>query len=146
MISWAATKATNPEPDGAIMNASGFEPAAEKYVNLATYRRNGVEVQTPVWIAELGGRYYVFSAGDAGKIKRIRITPRVRLAACDVRGKLRSAWIDARARIVSDPALIAGVRKALRRKYGLLMLVTDVMANISGRMRRRAYIEIELSG
>jgi len=127
------------------MNAPRFEPATEKYVNLATYRQNGVEVKTPVWIAELAGRYYVFSAGDAGKIKRIRATPRVRLAACDVRGTVRSAWIEGRARLVVDPALIVGVRKALRRKYGLLMLFTDVMATVTGRMRRRAYIEIELA-
>ena len=127
------------------MNVPRFEPATEKYVSLATYRRNGVEVKTPVWIAELAGRYYVFSAGDAGKIKRIRATPRVRLAACDVRGKVRSAWSEGRARIVLDPALIMGVRKALRRKYGLLMLLTDVMATMTGRMRRRAYIEIELA-
>ena len=127
------------------MNAPCFEPATEKYVSLATYRLSGIEVKTPVWIAGLAGRYYVFSAGDAGKIKRIRATSRVRLAACDVRGKVRSAWIEARARIVLDPALIVGVRKALRRKYGLLMLLTDVMATMTGRMRRRAYIEIELA-
>ena len=96
-------------------------------------------------IAELAGRYYVFSAGDAGKIKRIRATPRVRLAACDVRGKVRSAWIEGRARIVLEPALIVDVRKALRRKYGLVMFLTDVMATMTGRMRRRAYIEIELA-
>ena len=77
------------------MNGPRFDPSAEKYVSLATYRRNGVEVKTPVWIAELSRRYYVFSAGDAGKIKRIRATPRVRLAAGDVRGKVRSAWITA---------------------------------------------------
>jgi len=127
------------------MNVPCFEPATEKYVSLSTYRRNGVEVKTPVWIAELAGRYYVFSAGEAGKIKRIRATPRVRLAACDVRGKVKSAWIDARARIILDPALIVGVRKALRSKYGLLMLLIDVMATVTGRMRRRAYIEIELT-
>ena len=114
-------------------------------MSLATYRRNGIEVKTPVWIAEVAGRYYVFSAGDAGKIKRIRATPRVRLAACDVRGNVRSAWIEARARIVSDPVLIAEVRKALRRKYGLLMRLTDVMATITGRISRRAYLEIETS-
>lgn len=126
------------------MNVPRFEPAGEKYVSLATYRRNGVEVATPVWIAELAGHFYVFSAGDAGKIKRIRATPRVRLAACDVRGKVRSAWIEGRARIVSEPALIAGVLKAFRRKYGLVMLLTDAMATMTGRMRRRAYIEIDL--
>jgi PPOX class probable F420-dependent enzyme len=127
------------------MNVHAFEPASEKYVALATYRRNGIEVKTPVWIAELAGRYYVFSAGDAGKIKRIRATPRVRLAACDVRGKVRTDWIEARARVVSEPALIARVRKALLRKYGLVMLITDVIATMTGRMRRRAYIEIELA-
>jgi uncharacterized protein len=127
------------------MNDLCFDPATEKYVNLATYRRNGVEVKTPVWIAELAERYYVFSAGDAGKIKRIRATPRVRLAACDVRGKVRSAWIEGRARIVLEPALIVEVRKALRRKYGLVMFLTDVIATMTGRMRRRAYIEIELA-
>jgi PPOX class probable F420-dependent enzyme len=127
------------------MNDPCFDPAAEKYVNLATYRRNGAEVKTPVWIAELAGRYYVFSAGDAGKVKRIRAVPQVRLAACDVRGNVRSAWIEGRARLVSEPALILEVRRALRRKYGLVMFLTDVMATMTGRMRRRAYIEIELA-
>jgi PPOX class probable F420-dependent enzyme len=127
------------------MTSLYFEAATEKYVSLATFRRTGVEVKTPVWIAEMAGRYYVFSAGDAGKVKRIRATPQVRLAACDVRGNVRSAWIEACARIVLEPALIVGARNALRRKYGLLMILTDVMATITGRMRRRAYIEIELA-
>jgi len=128
------------------MHPAGFDPATEKYVSLATYRRNGVEVKTPVWIAELAGRYYVFSEGDAGKVKRIRATRRVRFAACDIRGNVRSTWLEGRARIVSEPALILGARRAFRSKYGWIMLLTDVMASLSGRMRRRAYIEIEASG
>jgi PPOX class probable F420-dependent enzyme len=127
------------------MTSRGFDPAAEKYVSLATYRRNGVEVKTPVWIAEVAGRYYVFSAGDAGKVKRIRGTPRVRLAPCDVRGEVRGPWIEAHARIVLDPPLILAVRRALWRKYGLLMRLTDVVATLTGRIRRRAYIEIVLA-
>lgn len=122
-----------------------FDPAAEKYVSLATYRRNGVEVKTPVWIVEVARRYYVFSAGDAGKVKRIRATPRVRIAACDVRGNVQSAWIDAGARITVDSELIAQVRQALRSKYGLLMRLLDLMATMTGRIRRRAYIEIEFA-
>jgi PPOX class probable F420-dependent enzyme len=126
------------------MNSLGFDPGAEKYVSLATYRRNCLEVKTPVWIAEVAGRYYVFSAGDAGKVKRIRATPRVRLAPCDVRGEVRGPWIDAHARIVLDPKLIVEVRRALRRKYGVLMRLTDFIATMTGRIRRRAYIEMEL--
>lgn len=126
------------------MNSPPFDPAAEKYVSLATYRRNGVEVKTPVWIAGVGERYYVFSAGDAGKVKRIRATPRVRLAACDVRGNVRSLWVEAHATIILDPTLIGQVRRALKAKYGMLMRIFDVMATMTGRIRRRAYIEIEL--
>ncbi len=128
------------------MSSPPFDPATEKYVSLATYRRNGVEVKTPVWIARVAERYYVFSAGDAGKVKRIRTTPRVRLAACDVRGNVRSLWVDARARIISDPALIGQVRKALQGKYGWTMQIIDVVAAMTGRIHRRAYIEIELTG
>jgi len=36
------------------------------------------------------------------------------------------------------------VRAALRKKYGLLMRLTDLMATITARMQRRAYIEIRL--
>jgi uncharacterized protein len=125
------------------MDSMIFDPGSEKYVSLATYRRNGVEVKTPVWIAEVARRYYIFSAGNAGKVKRIHATPRVRLAACDVRGNIQSAWMEARAQIISDSSLIAQIRKALRRKYGLMMGLLDVMATVSGRIRRRAYIEIE---
>jgi len=127
------------------MNSPLFDPATEKYVSLATYRQNGVEVKTPVWIAKVAGRYYVFSAGDAGKVKRIRATPRVRLAPCDVRGEVRGPWIEAHARIVVDPTLIAEVRRALRSKYGLLMRITDAIATLTGRIHRRAYIEMELA-
>jgi PPOX class probable F420-dependent enzyme len=128
-----------------MLNSPLFDPATEMYVSLATYRRNGVEVKTPVWIAKVAELYYIFSEGDAGKVKRIRATPRVRLAACDVRGNVRSLWIEARAKVVLDPALIVEIQRAMRGKYGLIMRITDLMAAMTGRMRRRAYIEIELA-
>jgi len=63
-------------------------------------------VRTPVWFAgesEQGvpEKLYVYSTGDSGKAKRIRNNPRVRVAPCDVRGKLLGEWIDAVATIVS---------------------------------------------
>ena len=44
-----------------------FNPAVETYVNLATYRKDGREVRTPVWLAGDNGEYYVFSESKAGK-------------------------------------------------------------------------------
>ncbi|MGH8596900.1 MAG: pyridoxamine 5'-phosphate oxidase family protein, partial [Gammaproteobacteria bacterium] len=69
-----------------------FDLKNTRYVSLATYRRDGREVRTPVWVAAAGDCHYVFSAGDAGKVKRLRVNPRVRLAACSLRGDIQSAW------------------------------------------------------
>jgi uncharacterized protein len=129
-----------------MSNSIPLDPASERYVSLATFRRNGAEVKTPVWVAADAGRCYVFSAGDAGKVKRIRVTPHVRLAACDFHGNVRGAWVDGEARIVSAPADIARARRALRAKYGVQMYVTDFFATLFRRMRKRAYIEIALRG
>ena len=45
------------------MNNLPFNPAEQRYVSLATYRRNGDEVLTPIWLAQEGEHYYLFSEG-----------------------------------------------------------------------------------
>lgn len=128
------------------MAAAGFDPAEETYVSLATYRRDGREVRTPVWIAAAGDRYYVFSEGRAGKVKRIRATRRVRLAPCDLRGRVRGElWLEGVGRVVEDPETLSRAYAALRRKYGWQMKLGDWMARLSGRYERRAMLELRLS-
>ena len=39
-----------------------------RYMSLATFRRSGAEVATPVWFAAVDGKLYVVSAGNAGKV------------------------------------------------------------------------------
>jgi len=115
-----------------------------RYMSLATFRRNGTEVATPVWFAAVDGRLYVVSAGDAGKVKRIRNASRVRVAPCDVRGGLRGTWQDTNARVITDGALITRVRAALRKKYGWQVAIFDFVARLTGRAKRRAWIEIAI--
>ncbi len=91
----------------------------QKYVSLATLRRNGQEVRTPVWFAEQAGKLYVMTRSDSGKFKRIRNQPQVRLAPCTMRGKVTGAWIDGQARIL-DRAEEGVARQALARKYFLM--------------------------
>ena len=116
----------------------------ESYINLGTYRRNGKVVDTPVWFAAHGGKLYVFSAGDAGKVKRLRVSPRIRIAPCDVRGKLRGEWIPGTGRRVDDPQLVEAAYAALLRKYGLLMRLTNLASRITGRIQHRAILELEV--
>lgn len=127
------------------MSETAFDPGREPYVSLATFRRDGREVRTPVWIAEADGRYYVFSEGDAGKVKRIRATKRVRVAACNFRGALRDdRWLEGRGRIVAEPEIRERAYASLRRKYGWQMRLGDVFSKLSGRYGKRAMLELEL--
>jgi PPOX class probable F420-dependent enzyme len=114
------------------------------YINLATFRRSGKAVATPVWFAELDGKLCVFSEGKAGKVKRLRNSPRARVAVCDVRGKLRGEWIEAVARVVEDPETIERALAALRAKYGWQMWIADFFSRLAGRIDKRAIIEIDV--
>jgi PPOX class probable F420-dependent enzyme len=120
------------------------DPGTARYVSLATFRRSGAVVATPVWIARAGSFFYVFSAGNAGKVKRIRHNDAVRLAACDMRGTVHGAWREGHARLVTDPAVLETAYRALRQKYGWLMTIADVFAKLNGRYARRAMLEIEI--
>jgi uncharacterized protein len=116
------------------------------YISLATFRKTGETVATPVWFAAEGDRYFVFSNGNAGKVKRLRNSSRARLAACDVRGKLLGEWHEAQAVLIDDADNIRHAHAALLRKYGWQMAMLDFFAGLFGRKKQRAFIEVRLTG
>ena len=120
------------------------ELARERYVSLATFRRNGAEVRTPIWFAVVDERLWMMTGGDSGKVKRLRNDPRVRVAPSDVRGIVRGAWRDGTARIVDEPRLIADAHAMLRAKYGWQVTLLDLFSRLSGRIRRRVWLEVAL--
>jgi len=117
---------------------------SERYVSLATFRRNGREVRTPVWIAREADKLYVWTNGTSGKVKRVRANGRARLAPCDARGKLRGEWVDAKARMLEDPEAIERGIATVTRKYGWQMRLGLFASRLSGRYAQRAVIEIEV--
>jgi PPOX class probable F420-dependent enzyme len=115
--------------------------ADAKYLNLETFRKTGVGVRTPVWFAQESSTFYVYTLPDAGKAKRIRNNPKVRVAPCDMRGNLRGAWVDARARICESSETAHG-QELLRRKYGWMKIIGDFFSRLRG--RTQAVIAIDL--
>ena len=113
------------------------------YISLATRKRSGEWVATPVWFAPHKGSYYVFSAGQAGKVKRLRNFSESRIAACTVRGTLTGGWLDTKAQVLQSPADEKQALDALRRKYGWQMMLGDFFSVLTGKMGRRAYIRID---
>jgi PPOX class probable F420-dependent enzyme len=92
--------------------------AAEEFVLLTTYRRDGSAVPTPVWAVPLDAGLGIWTVADSGKVKRIRRDPTVDVAPCDRRGRARGRAVRGRARVL-DAAGTERVRAAIRRKYGL---------------------------
>ena len=105
-----------------MLVASNFDVFQKnRYLSLESFRKNGQGVRTPVWFAgdPVGGtfeRLYVYSDANSGKAKRIRRNSRVRVAACDIRGKLLGDWIEARAEVVAAEEAGRGMR-LLDAKY-----------------------------
>lgn len=115
-----------------------------RYISFGTYRKNGEVVDTPVWAGDEGDTLYVFSSGDAGKVKRLRNGNRARVAPCTATGKALGDYVDATAKLVDHPEVVERAYRALRRKYGWQMRMLDGLAMLSGRYRKRQIIEISL--
>jgi PPOX class probable F420-dependent enzyme len=115
--------------------------AEQRYLNLETYRRTGQPVTTPVWFAIERDIIYVYTLADAGKVKRIRNNPRVRIAPCDARGALKGTWVEATARIVDDSEA-ARAHALFIAKYGWLKRLADLFRKI--RPKPRAVIAISV--
>ena len=93
--------------------------AHAKYVLLTTFRKDGSAVPTPLWAAPDGDGLVVWTVTDSYKVKRIRRSPEVTVAACDARGNPKGAAIAGRATIL-DAAGTERARSAISRKYGIV--------------------------
>jgi len=114
--------------------------AVRKYLNLETFKKDGTGVKTPVWFAadssssldSNDARLYVYTIGVSGKVKRIRNNPRVKIAPCDMRGKVLGDWVDAQAQIVTGEEDARGVR-LLNKKYFPWKQLLDFFAKFRNR-------------
>lgn len=90
----------------------------QKYIDLATFRRSGAAVHTPVWFAEDNGRLYFMTSTKLGKYKRIRNNPKVTIAPCTMRGKITGPEFPATARVL-PPEEYQRARQLINAKYWL---------------------------
>jgi len=94
------------------------EIRGQNYISLASFRKNGAAVYTPVWFAEQGDKLYVMTRSDSGKFKRIRNNPNIKIAPSTIRGKITGAEFPATARVL-PPEDWERARNAIRGKYWL---------------------------
>ena len=119
--------------------------ARANYMSFSTLKRSGDFVATPVWFAPDGDSYYLFSASDAGKTKRLRNFSQCNAAPCTATGKVTGQSVDGEAFLLDDAADIKTALDALHRKYGWQMKITDLFSTLSGKMAKRSYIRVNLN-
>ena len=116
--------------------------AGHKYLNLETFKKSGEGVKTPVWFAadpsasldSNDAKLYVYTIGVSGKVKRIRNNPRVKIAPCDMRGRVLGEWLEARVAIVTGEEAARGMR-LLNKKYFPWRQMLDFFAMFRRRER-----------
>jgi len=98
------------------------ELAGRRYISLTTFRKDGSELSTPVWVVtDDGKRLLVWTGGQTWKAKRIRRNPRVLVAPSTIRGRERGPRIEGTARILDG----YDVKALIRRKYGWQMRLLE---------------------
>jgi PPOX class probable F420-dependent enzyme len=107
----------------------------ERYIKLTTYKRDGTQVSTPVWVvSDDGKRLLVWTGSNTWKAKRLRRDPRVLVAASDARGNAKGEALPGTARFVDEGGLVI---RLLVEKYGWQKRGLDAFNNLMRRLQRR---------
>ena len=118
----------SPSPSDRISTLSGHA-----YINLETYRRNGLAVRTPVWFTadDDNKTVYVVTRAKTGKVKRLRNNSTVRIAPSGIRGHLKGEWLDGTATFAT-PEQLEHALKQRNKKYGFKARLSGLFSRTKG--------------
>lgn len=118
------------------------EVSKAKYILLTTFTKDGRPKPTAIWAAPEGDRLVVITEENSWKVKRIRNTPRVTLAVCDIRGNPKSEPVDATAAIL-DKSETESVYQAIGRRYGIVGKVFNLFSKLRGGSEKNVGLELK---
>ena len=87
----------------------------------------------------------LITEGSSWKVKRIRNTPRVTIAECDLRGKPKGEAVEAVATIL-DKSANGATYDAIAKRYGVVGKAFGVFSKLRGGMKNNVGIELKASG
>jgi hypothetical protein len=122
--------------------ATFADVAKSEYILLTTFTKDGRPKPTAIWAAPDGDRLVVITQDKSWKVKRIRNTPRVTLAACDLRGNPKSDAVEATATIL-DKSHNGAVYDAIGKRYGLLGKTFNLFSKLRGGMKNNVGLELK---
>src|ERR1700753_3450403 len=93
--------------------------AKGQYTLLTPFTKDGRAKPTPIWAAVDGDRFLVITQEKSWKVKRIRNTPRVTMAVCDMRGRPKSDAVEGVGGVL-DKSHTGAVYDAIGDRYGIV--------------------------
>jgi uncharacterized protein len=119
--------------------------ASNLCMSVRSFRKDGVPVDTPLWVAQIGDRLGSYTDDRSFKIKRLRRNPAVEVAGCDVWGRCSTPWYAARCRIVTDPEGRERIFAAIKAKYGIHWYMAYFGSLPGGRIHHRVVLEWDVT-
>lgn len=109
---------------------------------LTSLRRDGMPIALPLWFIVLDRRIYVSGPATTRRVVRVRRDPRVSFLVESGThwAELRAVHLTGRARVVSEPKLLARVAAALDAKYAAFRTRRSAMPAAT-----RAHYGVELA-
>jgi uncharacterized protein len=121
--------------------------AKAQYILLTTFTKDGRPKPTPIWAAldqERGDRLLVITEEKSWKVKRIRNTPRVTMAICNVRGNTKSEAVEGTAAIL-DKSQTGAVYDAIGKRYGIVGKVFNFVSKRRGGMENNVGLALKVA-
>ena len=118
--------------------------AKAQYILLTTFTKDGRPKPVPIWAAADGDRLLVITEAKSWKVKRIRHTPRVTLAICNMRGQPKSEAVEGTAAIL-DKSQTGAVYDAIGDRYGIVGKVFNFFSKRRGGMENNVGLELKVA-
>ena len=118
--------------------------AKAQYILLTTFTKDGRPKPVPIWAAADGDRLLVITESKSWKVKRIRNTPRVTLAVCDIRGRPKGEAVEGTA-VILDKSHNAAVYDAIGKRYGIVGKVFNFFSKMRGGMENNVGLELRVA-
>jgi len=102
-----------------------------RFVSLTTFRKTGIGVSTPVWIARDGDDLVVTTPVGSGKLKRLRNNPLVELRPCSRMGKVADnapVVTSAASEEEETPAALDRIKRKYGFEYYLIMFIERLVS------------------
>ncbi len=124
------------------MPVTFVDVAKSEYILLTTFTKDGRPKPTAIWAAPRADGLVAITQEKSWKVKRIRNTPRVTIAECDMRGNPKGEAVEAAASIL-DKSANGATYDAISKRYGLVGKTFNLFSKLRGGMKNNVSIELK---